>query len=152
VTSTGVGSIALLGSSFSLSFIRSKMLGDFWVTSDLERFLTLRARAKSEETQNLWVSTAHFSSHACSSGVSEVSSAGQPSNRFSVFCLTSKMSHGGKRRGSCASRNRDVYRSWLHRVVRLTFLTEFHSLENARGFLGNACSSWVSDASCACEV
>jgi hypothetical protein len=57
---------------------------------------------------------------------------------FSVFCLTSKMSREGKRRGSCASRNRDVYRSWLHRVVRLIFLTEFHLLKNVRGFLGRA--------------
>jgi hypothetical protein len=43
----------LLGSSFSLSFIRSKMLMAFWVISDLEGLLTLRARAKSEETPNL---------------------------------------------------------------------------------------------------
>ncbi len=40
---------------------------------------------------------------------------------FMFFCLTSKMSHGGKWRGSGASRNRDIYRSWLHRFVRLIF-------------------------------
>ena len=53
VTSTGVGSIALLGSLFSMSFICPIMFRDFWVTSDLERLVTLRARAKSEETPNL---------------------------------------------------------------------------------------------------
>ena len=53
VTSTGIGTTALLGSSFSLSFIRSKMFGDFWVTLVLLGFLTPRARAKSEETPNL---------------------------------------------------------------------------------------------------
>ena len=69
-----------------------------------------------------------------------------------LFDLTSKMSHGGRWRDFLRSRNRDSYRSWLHRVVRLTFLTEFHTLNNARGFLGNACSAWVSNASRACEV
>jgi len=46
--------------------------------------------------------------------------------------LTSKMSHGGKWRGACVSRNRDIYRNWLHRLVRLilSFLksTEQHTL------------------------
>jgi hypothetical protein len=36
-----------------------------------------------------------------------------------VFGLTSKMSHGGKWRRSCESTNCDIYRSWLHRFVRL---------------------------------
>jgi hypothetical protein len=67
-------------------------------------------------------------------------------------CLTSKMSHGGRWRDFLRSRNRDIYRSWHHRVVRLVFLTEFHSLKDARGFLGNASSAWVSDASRAGEV
>jgi hypothetical protein len=31
------------------------------------------------------------------------------------------MSHGGSWRGTGYSRNRDSYRSWLHRVVRLSF-------------------------------
>jgi hypothetical protein len=53
--------------------------------------------------------------------VSEVSSAGQPSNRFSIFSLTIKMRHGGKWRGSCHSTNRDIYRSCLHRFVRRSF-------------------------------
>jgi hypothetical protein len=60
VTLTGVGSIALLGSPFSLSFIRSRILGDFWVTLDLLGFLALRARAKSEETPNLCASKAQI--------------------------------------------------------------------------------------------
>ena len=38
------------------------------------------------------------------------------------FCLTSKMSHGGKWREPCVSRDRDIYRSWLHRMVRLSFV------------------------------
>jgi hypothetical protein len=37
------------------------------------------------------------------------------------FCLTSKMSRGGKWREPCVSRDRDIYRSWLHRLVRLSF-------------------------------
>jgi hypothetical protein len=36
-------------------------------------------------------------------------------------CLTLKMSHGGKWRDFLRSRNRDTYRSWLHRFVRLIF-------------------------------
>jgi hypothetical protein len=35
------------------------------------------------------------------------------------------MRHGGKWRGSCASTNRDIYRSCLHRFVRLIFVL-FH--------------------------
>ena len=45
-------------------------------------------------------------------------------------CLTSKMSHGGKWRRSCASTNCDIYRSWLHRLVRLIF----HSVRSCRAF------------------
>jgi hypothetical protein len=29
-----------------------------------------------------------------------------------------EVSHGGKWRGACVSRNRDIYRNWLHRFVR----------------------------------
>jgi hypothetical protein len=39
------------------------------------------------------------------------------------------MSRGGRWRDFLRSRNRDSYRSWLHRFVRLIFLTEFHSLK-----------------------
>jgi hypothetical protein len=38
-----------------------------------------------------------------------------------LLCLTLKMSHGGKWRDFLRSRNRDTYRSWLHRLVRLIF-------------------------------
>ena len=44
------------------------------------------------------------------------------------FCLTSKVSHGGKWRDFLRSRNRDTYRSWLHRFVRLIFLFHFISV------------------------
>jgi hypothetical protein len=47
------------------------------------------------------------------------------------------MSHEGRWHDFLRSRNRDSYRSWLHRVVRLILLTEFHSLKNAHDFLGN---------------
>jgi hypothetical protein len=39
-----------------------------------------------------------------------------------ILCLTLKMSRGGKWREPCASRDRDIYRSWLHRIVRLSFI------------------------------
>ena len=37
------------------------------------------------------------------------------------FCLTSKVSHGGRWREVCVSTTRDSYRSWLNRLVRLRF-------------------------------
>ena len=41
--------------------------------------------------------------------------------RLFILCPTSKMSHEGKWRGACVSRNRDIYRNWLQRFVRLSF-------------------------------
>ncbi len=40
------------------------------------------------------------------------------SGMYVCFCLTSKMRHEGRWRGSGVSQNRDSYRSCLHRMVR----------------------------------
>ena len=53
------------------------------------------------------------------------------------------MSHGGKWRGSGASRKRDIYRSWLHRVVRPNWLSALHARFGLRVFLGNVSSAGV---------
>ena len=42
-----------------------------------------------------------------------------------VFYLTLKMSRGGMWREPCVSRGRDIYRSWLHRFVRLIHTASF---------------------------
>ena len=51
-----------------------------------------------------------------------------------IECLTSKMSRGGKWRRSCVSRNCDIYRSWLHRVVRPNLLSVNHTHQGLRDF------------------
>ena len=55
----------------------------------------------------------------CKNLVLEVFSEGVVHESLFVF-RTSAMCHGGKWRGSCVSRNRDIYRSWHHRLVELS--------------------------------
>lgn len=46
-----------------------------------------------------------------------------------------KMRHGGKWREPCVSRDRDIYRSCLHRFVRLIFLFMKYIRFKHRGFV-----------------
>ncbi len=68
------------------------------------------------------------SANFCSFGESGLSSL------IVYFCLTSKVSRGGRWRRSCESTNCDSYRSWLHRVVRPNLLSVYHAHGGLRDF------------------
>ena len=59
--------------------------------------------------------------------ISSLSYTSACSSYWFDLCLTSKMSHGGRWRGSGVSQNRDIYRSWLHRIVRRYCLDHWKS-------------------------
>lgn len=79
---------------------------------------------------SLWLLPRFAKGHSAQSQSSRSVLRANQDKSSCLICLTSKISHGGRWRRACFSTICDIYRSWLHRVVRLLSFSKIPSAED----------------------